>query len=179
MSSRLAGFTLIEIVVALVVGGMAVAVAAALLLGLGDRADAIKTAAARVDRDANAERLLRSLLGNLDLGGDGPLVLGGDETSVSFRSWCASAGGWLDRCGARLFIERRREGSVVRVEVRAAADTSVVDLWDAPAGARLRYLVDPANGGRWADAWRQIAVPRGIAVIVDADTLLIPVWGRG
>src|SRR5689334_15918905 len=95
------GFTLLEVMVALVIGGMAVAGAAALLGVLGERAQAVERAGARADGDANAERVLRLLVANLNLP-DTTRSFAGDPNTVGFRSWCETPAGWLDRCAVRL-----------------------------------------------------------------------------
>lgn len=174
-----AGFTLIEVMVALVVGGMAVAAAAALLSGLGDRAAAVERVAERVDRDANGERLLRSLLANLALSPDTAVhSLTGDATSARFGAWCDAPEGWLERCAVRLFFEQPGGVPSLRLALTGAVPTTMELRRGFRAGG-LRYLVDAEHGGRWASTWTHIVPPLAVAVIMDRDTLLLPVWGSG
>ena len=171
---RRVGFTLIEITVALVVGGMALSAAAALLSGLGDREQAIRADAARVDRDANAERLLRDLWDNLRLTGDSSVR--GDSTGVSFQSWCASVEGWLRPCRAQLTLDRDGSGFRFRLEL-TSTETRALTLWRGARGpAGLRYLRDAATGGTWESQWSGLVAPSALEVIAGADTLLLPAW---
>lgn len=176
--TRRPGFTLVEVMVALAIGGMAVAGTAALLFGLGDRAQAIRRAASRADADANGERLLRALLANLDLTSDTAARLAGDSTSATFPAWCDTPAGWLNHCRVRLFFGRRKDATALSVELRGA-DSSVSDIRRGFQRGRLRYLVEVDHQLRWAETWSRPFVPTGLAVIVDADTLLLRVWGGG
>lgn len=170
------GFTLLEVLVALVIGGMALAGAATLFTGLGQRSDQVNEAAQRMDRDANSERLLRALLANLDLTADTMASLSGGKHSVRFSSWCLTAAGWLDRCGVHLFFNE--DQSAQRLILELTGSTSLV-LRTGFRSGEFRYLVDARYGGSWASTWSRIVVPAAIALIMDADTLLLPVWGSG
>jgi hypothetical protein len=164
--------------VALVIGGMVVAGAAALLVTLGGRAEAIARAGARADLGANAERVLRALLANLDLGLDSTPSFAGDGTGARFRSWCDTPAGWLDRCTAHLFLEPRGETAALRLEL-SGPDPARVDLERGLRGARLRYMALVDNVVTWRDSWSQLVPPTAVALIVERDTLLLPVWGGG
>jgi prepilin-type N-terminal cleavage/methylation domain-containing protein len=172
--ARRGGFSLIEVTVALVVGGMALSAAAALLSGLGDREHGIRAAAARVDRDANAERLLRGLWGNLRLSVDS--AVRGDAAVMEFQSWCETVEGWLRPCHARLAVEREGDGFQFRLAL-TSGDTHTMTLWRtdrAPAG--IRYLRNVTGGGTWVSRWSDNVVPSAVEVIVGPDTLLLPTW---
>ncbi len=172
------GFTLIEVMVALVIGGMAVAGAAALLSGLADRAQAIARAATRADGDANAERVLRALVANLELSTDTTPSFVGDATSARFRAWCDTPGGWLERCTARLFFEQRGELASLRLEL-IGREATVIELQSGIRAGRFRYLVNVDHVLTWKDTWSHLVPPTAVAVIAERDTLLLPVWGGG
>jgi prepilin-type N-terminal cleavage/methylation domain-containing protein len=173
---HLAGFTLIEVVVALAVSGMAVAAAAALLDSLGTRAKAIERAAADVDSNANAERLLRQLVANITGSRDSNPSFEGDAEAAHFRSWCETPQGWLDNCSAQLRFERHRDGTTLRL-LLVGADSDAIDLDRVFENGRLRYLVNAESQGTWTDRWTRPGLPEAVAVILDADTLLLPVRG--
>jgi prepilin-type N-terminal cleavage/methylation domain-containing protein len=176
MSRR--GFTLIEVTVALVIGGMALSAAAALLSGLSSRAEQIRSAGARVDRDANAERLLRNLLANLRASGDSTLTVRGDSGSVTLQAWCATVEGWLRPCRARLGLERDSTSVEFRLELTGggAENRSVVFRQGARVPAGLRYLRDAAGGGTWVSRWTEVVAPSAISVFAGADTLVLLTW---
>jgi prepilin-type N-terminal cleavage/methylation domain-containing protein len=172
------GFTLIEVMVAMVIGAMVVAAAAALLSSLENRAEAIARASARADRDANAERVLRGLLANLDLGRDSTSAFVGTATSARFRTWCDSPTGWLERCAAHLSIEQRGDAAALRLEL-TGPDPTRIDLASGLHGARFRYLAIVDGVVTWRDTWSHLVVPAAVVLIVERDTLLFPVWGSG
>lgn len=173
------GFTLVEVMVALVIGGMVVAGAAALLGALSNRAQAIKRAAARADEDANGERLLRGLVANLEVGTDTttPSFVG-DASSASFQAWCETPAGWLGHCAVRLAFSRHESTGVLTLEIRGA-NTTALDLRRGFRNGRLRYLQEVDRRLSWIDAWSRWITPTGVAVIVDGDTLLLPVGSGG
>jgi len=173
------GFTLVEVMVALLIGGMVVAGAAGLLSALGNRVQAIERAAARADEDANGERLLRTLVANLEFGADTttPSFVG-DLSSALFRSWCETPAGWLDHCTVRLAFESQKSTTVLKLELRGAYST-ILDLRRGFRNGRLRYLQEVDRRLSWVDTWSQRIAPRGLAVIIDRDTLLLPVGGGG
>lgn len=173
------GFTLLEITVALVIGGMVVIAASALFLGLAGRDEAIQEASAHFDRIANGEQLLGTLFLNVDSRADSAGWLTGDSLGVSFVTWCRTVGTELSRCRADLrFAERgTRRVLILRLSAlkrNAEQGASELELRESHRGV-LRYLVDARNGGRWADRWSQRQPPAAVSAIVDGDTLLFPV----
>ena len=175
--THLGGFTLIEVMVALVIGGMAVAGAAALLTSLRDRGEAVARTAAQADGDANAERLLRRLLANLDLSADSTKPsFAGDADGMRFQTWCDTPAGWLGRCIARLSLERHDDLASLRLEIDDP-DSTVIELRKDLRGARFRYLISIDDVPTWLDRFSRLVVPGAVALIVGRDTLLLPVWG--
>jgi prepilin-type N-terminal cleavage/methylation domain-containing protein len=173
------GFTLIEVIVALVVGGMAVSAAAALLTGLGERVNEIRSAGARVDRDGNAERLVRDLLQNLRFSGDSTRTVSGDSAAMVFLAWCESVEGWLRPCTVRLTVA----DSGARFHFALALnqrEPSRVILWEGERLPRqsvgIRYLRDPLHGGVWSTRWTEIVAPAAIQLFAGNDTLLFSIW---
>ena len=174
--SDVAGFTLIEVMVALMIGGMAVAGAAALLAALGNRAEAIERAGIGVDQDANAERLLRGLVANLDLSSDSAPSFVGDANGARFQAWCEMPAGWLGHCRVRLSLERRGDLASLRLQVDDPGP-SVIDLRRDLREARFRYLISVDDVLTWTDRSSHLVPPLAVALIVERDTLLLGVWG--
>ena len=173
------GFTLIEVTVALVIGGMALVAAAALFNGLARRAEGVERAGRRADRDANSERLLRTLFENIDLRGDSTSPpVSGDQRSIRFRAWCDEGRGSFAPCGVRLSIQQDAGLSFLQLEL-SGADTSTLVLRRGFREGRLRYLLNAREGGQWTDVWPRLVAPTAIALIIERDTLLLPVWGGG
>ena len=179
LSGRRSGFTLVEVMVALVIGGMAVAGAGALLSALADRAGAIERAAATADGDANAERELRSLVASLDVSADTTApVFAGDADSARFRAWCETPAGWLDHCTARLRFGQRNGAAVLSLELQGAY-SSAIDLRRGFQRGGFGYLVEIDRHLTWVDRLSRMVSPTALAVIIDADTLLLPVSSGG
>jgi prepilin-type N-terminal cleavage/methylation domain-containing protein len=98
------GFTLLEVVVALAVGGVLLLGARRMLETVGDGAQGITEAAKAADREANGERLLRALLGRLEVGTDSTRTFSGEEQAARFTSWCDVPAGWQERCIVTLVV---------------------------------------------------------------------------
>jgi prepilin-type N-terminal cleavage/methylation domain-containing protein len=167
---RARGFTLIELIVALTIGGMALSAAAALLQGLGTRADTIQRTASRVGRDAGAELALRSLWANVR-------SVEGDSSALTFEALCETTDPWPKPCRGRLAIEQADSGYAIRLETEGRLTRSVT-LWSHLPYATVRYLKDAARGGTWVSQWSDVVPSPAIAVIVGAppDTLIVPAW---
>lgn len=177
-----AGFTLLEITVALVIGGTVVLAATGLFLGLAGREEAIRESSARIDRESNAEQLLRTLFNNVEVSTDSATSIIGDSAGVTFRAWCRTGSSELNRCGVRLSIERHGPVALLALQLtpvlRDSAGPGVpIELRRGSTGA-FRYLVDPGTGGQWTTSWSRRQPPMAMSVIIDLDTLLLPVSGK-
>ena len=172
-----AGFTLIEIVVALVVSAIVLLGARALLEEVGDDAVRIAGSAERVDADANGERMMRALVFELELGSGESQQFAGDPQHAAFSSWCEVPAGWQERCSVDITVERKREGSALMVHTSKGG--SIV-VRNRIANGSLRYLTAVSGGGEWIRVWGAgITAPLAIGIILDADTLIVPIGERG
>lgn len=172
-----AGFTLIEVIVALGIAGLVLVSARALLTAVADSADRIALAAVTADRDANAERLLRGLFLQVDTSDGDRIHFIGNERALRFVTWCDVPAGWQERCTVTL--------GVVSVEGEFAL-TVLIDNHEmiiVRRGTRsgaLRYLYSPAAGGTWLPSWESVtSTPLAVAAIVDGDTLFLRIGERG
>jgi hypothetical protein len=149
-----------------------------MLLGeLADGERRITESAAAVEADANGERLLRTLLGRLDMGASEQLRFGGTPDVAHFTSWCDVPSGWLERCDVELAIETKGDSGTL---VARFADGSVIPLVRGFRRGALRYLNTPANGGEWFESWGAGATaPLALGVILDRDTLIVRIGERG
>jgi prepilin-type N-terminal cleavage/methylation domain-containing protein len=174
---RVRGFTLIEILVALAVSGLVVLSARALMEAVDDAATRIGVRAESSDRTANAERLLRAVVGRLEVGTPASGQFGGDERSAQFTSWCERPGGWLERCAVTLVLRPERGGTAVALELSTGETITVAR---GSGRAELRYLSDARGGGSWIRVWGSgITAPLAIAVFLERDTLLLRIGERG
>lgn len=202
---RRTGFTLIEVLVALMAGALVVLAARALFEGVTVVGRRTVEAVAAADAEANGLRVARALVDQVDVtpaaeadAQNNPtaataIPMAGDRISVRLATWCATAGGWSVRCTATLRFEAPGRPSV-RDRGREAdtheREPAAVDLIaDLSTGERLvlrrgltgpsfRYLVTAADGGQWSAEWERHETPLAIAVVASTDTLLLSVGPR-
>ena len=177
------GFTLVELLVSLAVVGLVLAGARAILEQLSGTALQIAAGAERADRTANADRVLRALLGQLELGrGEGARVgegrrFTGNERAARFSSWCDTPAGWQERCEVAVGIDTLGGSGVLAVSLSTG---EVLVLRRGFRSGRLRYLSDPGSGGVWFRDWgTSVTAPVALGVVLDADTLVVRIGERG
>jgi prepilin-type N-terminal cleavage/methylation domain-containing protein len=171
------GFTLIEVMVALVVSAIVLLGARAMLGEVGDAAARISVESGRLDTNANADHALRALVRNLDLGYANEAVFAGELRQVTFVSWCDTPNGWQERCKVEITIEKREGGDALVVQT---SRSGAIVVRDRVRNGSLRYLTTVYGGGEWIRSWGAgITAPLAIGIILDSDTLIVPIGERG
>ncbi|MDQ2930842.1 MAG: prepilin-type N-terminal cleavage/methylation domain-containing protein [Gemmatimonadota bacterium] len=171
------GFTLIEVIVAMTISSMLLLGARAMLGEVGDDALRIGAQAMVQDRDANAERSFRALIGRAEIGTGAQGEFAGDPLRASFSTWCDVPGGWEERCRAIVSVEK--VANRIFVVARPTIGAPIV-MRDSLQRGALRYLISADGGGSWLNVWGAgITAPLAIGLIVNADTLIIPIGDRG
>ena len=183
---RRKAFTLVEVMITLAIAAVILLSARTLLDGVAGAARVSTDAARREARTANADHLLRTLFGRLEVGTPHDTTFGGDAESMHFTSWCATPGGWLERCDVALAVERQVDGLaslVVHLKPRERGGRIGIDRVVLDTGRHalaLRYLDDPRAGGLWFVQWGSgIVAPLAIAVVAGPDTSIIRIGERG
>jgi len=167
------GFTLMEIMVALVIAVMVLVAAHTAFVAIADQGEAFARMSARQDGEANAWEWLRILVRRMRTAGDAASIVGTDST-VNFSSWCESPHGWLEPCSVSLSVDHR--DSLLRV----ASSTGLAFAVLAVPPTHLRYYVIGKRSGVLASSWNStFAPPDAIAVLTGADTLLFGIGDRG
>jgi prepilin-type N-terminal cleavage/methylation domain-containing protein len=184
-SRRRDGFTLVELMVALVISAMVLIGARLMIETLSGATHRTIAAARSADHVANGDQFLRTLFGRLEIGTADDQPFGGSPRSVHFTTWCDSPGGWLERCQAVISLEvygdtnclvahlvpRDPHGDIGPRTIRVATGFGT--------GA-LRYLNDPRAGGQWFTQWGDgIVAPLAIGVVLDGDTSIVRIGERG
>jgi prepilin-type N-terminal cleavage/methylation domain-containing protein len=174
---RRSGFTLIEVLVALVVSSIILLGARAILGAMSDNAQTILVETRIADESANAERSLRLVVRQLDIA-DGPgTEFAGDSTRAAFSSWCDAPRGTLDRCAIKLSVEGDKNGKKLLL---AGLSGGTIVIRSGVHNIALRYLDSATLGGHWIETWAKgITAPLAIEIIVEADTLIVRVGVRG
>jgi prepilin-type N-terminal cleavage/methylation domain-containing protein len=167
------GFTLIELVAALALSGLALLGAARLLDQLADSRDRSAHATVASDDRMNGMRLLRALAYRGEASSDTSHQFAGDDGSTAFSSWCEVSGGWLERCSVSLRLIVHRDSSSLVASIPTAQP---IVLWRGAGAAELRYFSGAGAGGRWWRGWgTSLALPRAIGIVTARDTVVLSV----
>jgi len=161
------GFTLIEVMIALMLSGLVVLLAHQIFTGVVTGTERLGEARTSLDRDANARRSLTEMFGSLDVGTEGAGGFAGRPERVEFTTWQRVASGWL---------ERRR--------VTLAAQGGRFGAWSDVTGVEFDYLLEPGANAAWVREWiSPVSAPVAVRVRVQraatVDTLLFVVGSRG
>ena len=179
VSARRAGFTLVEVMVAVVVIGVVMVGARTMLGQVADDADRIGAAAAQADREGNADALLRTITGRLEVSAnpDAEVRFEGEPQGARFQSWCEVPDGWLERCQASLGIIDLEGAKVLALRLSTG---ELVPLRRGFTQGEILYLRDAADGGAWVRSWgASITAPLALGIVVDGDTTIIRIGERG
>ncbi|HEY3554181.1 MAG TPA: prepilin-type N-terminal cleavage/methylation domain-containing protein [Casimicrobiaceae bacterium] len=167
------GVTLIELLVALAISGLALLGGLALLDQVQDGDARIATNSLRDARVANGDRVLRLLLADARSTTDTADRFRGDERNASFLTLCETASGWSEPCRALLSIDSVGDSSRI-IAQDDRGDRQIVR--EVRGSTVFRYLdLSAAKDSTWIGRWStSIALPGAIAVISSRDTTVLP-----
>lgn len=172
-----AGFTVIEVVVAISITALLLVGARAVFEQLGGHAEAVVRAASAGDRDANGQALVRALLGRAETSPDLERRFDATAEGARFATWCESAGGWLERCTATLGFVTVADTSVLAVR---QGDGEPVALRRGFRRGAMIYLRSADEGGQWVRNWSSaVSAPLAVGVVIDGDTIIVRIGERG
>jgi prepilin-type N-terminal cleavage/methylation domain-containing protein len=173
------GFTLIELVVALLIVGMVVLLTHQLFTVVVQGAQTIVERRQALDREANARRWLEGAWLSLDVGEQAG-GFEGHRDHVEFATWTLVPGGWFERERVRLDVTGHR--FVARSGSRALV------LSDSVEEVAFDYLLTPGETSQWVQEWMSpSSAPLAVRLRVlksgcrgaCADTLLFLIGPRG
>ncbi len=180
------GFTLIEVMVAIAIGGLVLLGARSLLEVLADEEHHVALDTSPENARSNGYRTLRFLVGQMEVGTTESGPFSGDPDRTSFTTWCDVPAGWQERCAVTIAFEREAEGPALVAHL--PGERRLVLARDFSAG-EFRYLNSATSGGQWFLQWgRGITAPLAIGVIIDRgttsgdapiDTLIVRIGERG
>ena len=170
-----AGFTLIEVLVALTLSALVVLLAHRVFTGVVDGSARLQDARTTLDHDANAHRALAEMFGSLDIGTEGAGGFAGRPARVEFTAWQRVPAGWL---------ERRRVVITVEGDVLVARSDRTLALQDSVSRVDFDYLLEPGANAAWVREWiSPVSAPVAVRVRIvrgtATDTLLFIVGPRG
>lgn len=171
-----AGFTLIEVVVALAVSVVVVLLAHRMSVLAADSAVQVGDSSFEADREANAALLLGSLVAQAEVGAGGATRFLGHSRTATFTTWCEMPAGWQESCRIALGFVQSPERRLVAI----LPTGRVIVLHEGFRSGAFRYLTDAADGGTWIPTWAdRTGPPLAVGVILDGDTLIMPIGPRG
>jgi len=164
MPRRDRGFTLIEVLLALALGGLVVLTAQRVFAGVTDGARRLSEAQEALDRRANARRLLVALVGSLDIGTPQSGGFDGRPDQVTFSTWAASAEGWPQRRTVTFRLEARA------VVAEGLGPVAIV-VADTVPRLDIDYLLDYGADAVWVRSWQSpVSAPVALRLRIARDT---------
>jgi prepilin-type N-terminal cleavage/methylation domain-containing protein len=171
--AKCAGMTLIEIIAALAISGLALLGAILLLHQLTDTGARIGLSASTQASERNGARLLRQLLLDSFVTADSADWVRGDGQSVSLATSCQTSRGWRASCHAMLLVDSRRDSSVIFAETDVGESAALVRV----AGVvTFAYFDAYAPDSAWTSHWSAGArMPAALGVLIGRDTIVYPI----
>jgi prepilin-type N-terminal cleavage/methylation domain-containing protein len=171
------GFTLVELMVALVLTALVALLAAGTFSAASDAARRIREERIAADRAGNGRRWLEAAFLSLEVGQAGSRPFEGHPARVSFTSWLPVPQGWMERMDVRLALA----GNSL---VATAGAAPPLTLMDSVRSVGIDYLLEPGEASRWASEWvSPVSAPLAIRLRIErptaTDTILCLVKARG
>lgn len=174
------GMTLVELLIALSLTGLTVAVAVGISHAALTVDERLASEVVRYEATVVGEQLLAQLLTQGAASARVSLLFEGAADVVRFSSRCPTASGTATSCEVTLQLVDVGQSAQLRAEWSGNPGTTLAIL---ARGARFSYLADDHSDAeaepRWHAAWgRNAAVPRAVGVVVATDTLVYWVGPR-
>lgn len=167
------GFTLVEIIAALSIMGLAMIGGLMLIDQIGDSAGRVSHDARLAAREGNGQRLLHRLLLDAVSSTDSTKRFRGDEHSMELWTTCEVPAGWAEPCRAVLAIDQRQDTSVVLAELSTGESYALRRQLGA---AEFRYFNPSPTDTFWVRQWSShVALPTAIGLLLGHDTIVFPV----
>jgi prepilin-type N-terminal cleavage/methylation domain-containing protein len=178
--TRRAGFTLLEVLVAVVLTGTVALLAHQLFAAAVDGSRRVEQARRRLDREGNARAFLRDALLALEVGADSVGSFEGEPRRLRFSSRLPTSDGWDERRTVDLALAGGRWTAALGDE----SGTRLV-LADSVRSVGLDYLLVPGADAHWVMDWHSpVSAPLAVRVRLTraggaCDTMLYLVKARG
>ena len=183
MSRSERGFTLVEVMLALLVSGIVLLLSHELISAVADARGRISVYGASSERHLNRIQWLRDAFRTLDTGSQDQGSFQGGKDQIEFSSLLLTSRGWPER--RRIHLVAPDNGRLIALV--SNGDTLV--LGEDVASLRVDYLMQLGEAGSWVQEWRSpstapLAVRlrltrHSTAERASADTLLFLIGERG
>lgn len=164
------GFTLLEVLVALIVAATVLLSAHWMAGAVADATERVAEEGGAADARANSERLLRRLAATAE---PAAAPFRGNRQIMRWSTWCDTADGWQERCTVELAMVQRREGATLLL---ALPHGQLVVVREAVRRGGFRYLTAAGGRGSWTGEWAASSPPAAVAAEMDSDTLILPMF---
>lgn len=166
------GVTMLELLIALALAGITLAIGALMLAQLGD-ANARIASEVVTEADANnGDRALRRWLADARPAADTSERFSGDARTLTFTTLCDTPSGWREPCRATLMLDSLRDSSVLVAATDRGEQLPVRRLAGA---ASFRYLDLASRDTIWFARWTaSVALPSAVAIVVGVDSAMLP-----
>lgn len=167
------GLTLVELLVALAIAGLAMLGGVLLLDQVNDSGGRIGEQSTHDATAGNGDRILRRLLADAQSTTDTTRRFRADAHNASYLTMCDAPSGWAEPCRATLSIDSLPDSSAVIAETDRG---DRIELRRIAGAASFRYLdlLAPPDS-MWVSQWvTSIALPAAIALIAGPDTTILP-----
>lgn len=169
-----AGFTLVEVMLAIAIGGMLLATIHQVVVVTSDTAATMAQFIARNDQERNGRRWLRAALASIE-SPVGKEAFIGQPSEMEFTSWTLRGGGWYGRERIWLHVRDRR-----LVAERSTSGQLV--LADSVSAVVFDYSLPSSSPMRWGHEWiSEAALPLAVQIRLfrsreagAVDTVLVP-----
>jgi len=169
------GFTLVEVLIALVIGSLVVLLAQQLFAAASDGTRRLMAAQVRLEAERLPARWLESAFLSLEAGGKAGSFEGHPHT-VSFTAWLTQPGGWME---PRAVLIRLSDSSL-----RADTGDGPIGLQPGVRNVDFDYLLEPGAESRWVRDWvSPVSAPLAVRIRLTrdsgVDTTVLLIKGRG
>lgn len=170
------GFTLLEVVVALVIGMLAILMAAALMRSAARLTDVVADRVGTVDEQGAGELRLRRLVGQMTWSEREEPARRFSPERMRFTTWCEMPTGWLERCTAELELPT---GGLGGLAARLSTGEDLLFLGRERLTGFL-YLARTERGATWVERWTDgSSLPAAVGAVTATDTLILRIGERG
>jgi len=163
---RRAGFTLVEVLVALVLAGMIALVAHGIFGAALHGSAEVRAVRGSLDHKHEAHRLLSAMFLSVDVGTVHDTPFHGSGDKVAFSAWLQTSDGWFERTRVELSAEQQRLVAIL------PQGTPIV-LYESVAAVEFGYLLQPGADSRWVREWlSQVSAPLAVRIRLTREHLL-------
>lgn len=170
------GFTLLEVVVALGLGAVAVAAAAGLLGSLWSADLRVQRAHAEAEAQAHAAGMLSELFSMVLPATPGFRPIHGDASSLAMVTYARGAWGGLEQVRLELNLFRRGARTVVALRAEGEGSSELVSV---SGSAVWQFLAIEPTTSTWTSEWRSDEdTPLAVRLVGETDTLTFAIGGH-